>query len=194
MVVVGSRGRGTLAALLLGSVSVRLAREVPCPVVVVKPGELLEGRGPVLLGIDGSGRSGAAVEFAFEQADLRGVPVIAAHCFWDQSAKRRPMEVDTSGPGHEVQRHVLDDAIDGVRQRYPSVEVAIRLARGLPDIYLVNESRVASLAVVGTHPTNLSSDSLWREVSLMMTEHAHCTVAVVPEPIREAVTTTRTRP
>ena len=38
LVVVGSRGRGALTATLFGSFSRQVAREAPCPVVVVPPG------------------------------------------------------------------------------------------------------------------------------------------------------------
>ena len=37
LLVVGSRGRGTAASLLLGSVSQRLAHHAPCPLVIVPP-------------------------------------------------------------------------------------------------------------------------------------------------------------
>ena len=36
LLVVGNRGRGNLAAALLGSTSAKLADEAPCPVVVVR--------------------------------------------------------------------------------------------------------------------------------------------------------------
>lgn len=41
MIIVGSRGRSALRAALLGSVSLRLCRAAPCPVLVVPPGATL---------------------------------------------------------------------------------------------------------------------------------------------------------
>jgi nucleotide-binding universal stress UspA family protein len=37
LLVIGSRGRGALRAALLGSVSLRLCRQAPCPVLVIPP-------------------------------------------------------------------------------------------------------------------------------------------------------------
>ncbi|MCX4744144.1 universal stress protein [Kitasatospora sp. NBC_01287] len=39
VLVVGSRGHGSVARALLGSVSTEVARQAPCPVVIVRPEE-----------------------------------------------------------------------------------------------------------------------------------------------------------
>ena len=38
LVVIGSRGRGTLRSAVLGSVSSRLGAKAPCPCVIIPPG------------------------------------------------------------------------------------------------------------------------------------------------------------
>lgn len=70
LMVLGSRGRGEGSALLLGSVSRRLAAEACAPVVIVPPEaaadpelEVLEGA-PFVCGVDGSQEAKAAVAVA----------------------------------------------------------------------------------------------------------------------------------
>lgn len=73
--VVGSRGLGTVTGLLVGSTAVALAAHGHSPVVVVR-GTAVPG-GPVVVGVDGSPASEAALAFAFEAASMRGVVLIA---------------------------------------------------------------------------------------------------------------------
>lgn len=86
LVVVGSRGLGAFGSLLLGSTAVHLAAHGRCPVLVVRgrPGP----SGPVLLAVDGSPAGEGAVEFAFAEASLRGVDLVALHVWntWSERA------------------------------------------------------------------------------------------------------------
>jgi nucleotide-binding universal stress UspA family protein len=74
LIVVGSRGRGRLASALFGSVSRALARDAPCPVMIVPDatpvdapqlnGDAPDGRATIIAGVDGSKESTVAVHFA----------------------------------------------------------------------------------------------------------------------------------
>jgi nucleotide-binding universal stress UspA family protein len=68
LVVVGSRGRGPLRTLLLGSVSQSVARHARCPVVVCRPHEQRDEGHEILVGAEGSVASLPVIEFAFRQA------------------------------------------------------------------------------------------------------------------------------
>jgi nucleotide-binding universal stress UspA family protein len=79
MVVVGCRGYSELSGLRLGSVSWQVAGHAAGRVVVVRGRwrPVNEAPGPVVAGVDGSPASQAALSFAFEEAALRDVPLVA---------------------------------------------------------------------------------------------------------------------
>jgi len=82
LVVIGDRGLGGVAGLLIGSVAFALAAGGSCPVVIVR-GQTDATDGPVVVGVDGSPISEAALAFAFEAAALRGAPLLAVHAWRD---------------------------------------------------------------------------------------------------------------
>ena len=87
MVVVGSLGHGKLPGLRLGSVSWQVAGHARGRVVIVggrwRP--VNESPGPIVVGVDGSAASQAALTFAFEEAALRDVPLVAVCALADAS-------------------------------------------------------------------------------------------------------------
>ena len=85
MVVVGSRGLGSIGGALLGSVSRGLLHHAQCPVTVIEA-DAVKAHGPnspVLLGIDGSVASEEATAVAFDEASRRGVDLVALHAWSD---------------------------------------------------------------------------------------------------------------
>ena len=84
--MLGDRGLGGFTGLLLGSVAVALSARAACPVVVVRGIEtdpVVPRPEPVVVGVDGSPGSTAALVFAVEAAVLRGVPLVAVHAWRD---------------------------------------------------------------------------------------------------------------
>ena len=83
LLVVGDHGRGRIASAVAGSVAVSVAARSACPVVVVR-GAIPDGALPVVVGIDGTPLSEAAIPFAFDAAAARHVPLVAVHTWLDE--------------------------------------------------------------------------------------------------------------
>jgi nucleotide-binding universal stress UspA family protein len=103
LAVVGHRGLGGFAGLVIGSVGTALAAHAVCPVVVVRGSAAPREHGPIVVGLDGSPQSAAALAFAVEAAVARRVPLRAVRAWldpavpyvvtgpadWDEEVKRQ---------------------------------------------------------------------------------------------------------
>lgn len=188
--VIGSRGRGPVRSLLLGSVGVSLSRHATCPVVVHRPGTAGRVHMGVVAGVDGSTRSRTVLGFAFEQASFRDLPLTVLHCVWDAQAAAVGPTLLASGAAAafvseaeeavESARLLVAETIAGFCEDYPEVPVRTELARGMAADALVRMGERADLLVVGNHHGGVAASILLGSVSTEVVEHAHCPVAVVP--------------
>ena len=188
--IIGSRGRGPVRSLLLGSVGVTLSRHAVCPVVIHRSGNRGRVHSGVVAGVDGSVRSRRVIEFAFQQASSRDLPLTVLHCVWDaQAAAVGPALlaggaaaafVTDTEQAMESARLLVAETIAGFCEDYPEVPVRTELARGMAADALVRLGERADLLVVGSHHGGLAASILLGSVATEVVEHAHCPVAVVP--------------
>lgn len=184
LVVVGNRGRNAFTGLLLGSIGVQLAAHAHCPVMVTR--DLQDAGGPVVLGVDGSAAGEPAVDFAFNEAAIRGCGIIAVHAWtpWNAPA---PLPDDPSlpyaaKPGELAaqEERLLAETVAGRREKHPDVEVERRSVRGDTRKALIEASAGAQLVVVGSRGRGGFTGLLLGSVSQAVLHHAHCSVVVVP--------------
>ncbi|GAB3979451.1 universal stress protein [Actinoallomurus acanthiterrae] len=161
LVVVGSRGLGAVGALFLGSTGVELAARAACPVVAVRGREHKAQR--IVVGVDGSASSLAALGYGFEEANLRGAGLTAIH------AVHHPVDEEDSG---------ISDAMAQQRGRFPDVPAELTTVTAHPGEALINASADADLLVVGSRGRGGFRGLLLGSVSQAVLHQADCPVAV----------------
>ncbi|MFB7254034.1 universal stress protein [Streptomyces nojiriensis] len=204
MLVMGSRGRGGFASLLLGSSSRAVASTAACPVVVVPHAErgaipdadadAEQSAGRVVVGLHAAETPDDVLTFAFTEAAVRAttVQVVSAYAIPPSPnlvidspfAVIPPEGLADEGDGVPAEREMLrsqTERLAPLRERFPDVPVEQAAVPGDAAGRLVIASRAASLIVVGRHHPRRTAMSLAiGSVAHAVLHHAHGPVAVVP--------------
>ena len=178
--VIGSRGRGGFARLLLGSTSTQCATHASVPTIVVPSETVAERAETVLVGCDGSPNSVLAMRWAIQFASPGGTVVVA--WVWDTT----PLAVgadafffpDASDLAAERFHHLVDTVADEARAA--EVTVVREFIRGTPRSALAARADDVDLVVVGARGHGAIGAALLGSVSTWLLHHLHRPVAIVP--------------
>ena len=178
MIVVGARGIGGFAGLLMGSVSGQLAEHAACPVAVVRPvhGSAVD----VVVGIDGSPESGRALQLGLAEARRTGGTLIALHAYRyvPVAAAYAPNPGIDQFSQRELAEENLDRALGDVEERNPDVKIERRIEHGSSAAVLVAAADGAAALVVGARGLGGFAGLILGSVSQQVLRHAHCPVLV----------------
>ena len=182
VLVVGARGAGGFAAMMLGSVSRYVATWAPCPVVVVRE-ETTAVHREIAVGVRDPEEATGALAFAFEEAALRGADLVVVHTwYWLPSAPGEAGALRPSDPERiaaEAARH-LAATLEEWQDKYPDVRVRQDVIRGHPGRVLASYSARTDLVVLGRHGHPARPGPGIGSVQHAVLDHAHGPVAVVP--------------
>ncbi|MDS0134717.1 MULTISPECIES: universal stress protein [unclassified Amycolatopsis] len=191
MLVVGRTGTGGFPGILVGGTAATVAAHAHCPVAVIRgrhDSTAVPEAGPVAVGIDGSPNSEQAIGVAFEEASLRGVPLVAVHAWNDivYEDTRGTARILTQPESlEEGEDRLLTERLAGWPEKYPDVEVRRVLVRDRPRHALLEISAEAQLVVVGSRGRGGFTGMLLGSTSQALVQHAQCPVLVV-RPERKA--------
>jgi nucleotide-binding universal stress UspA family protein len=185
LLVVGARGAGGFAAMMLGSVSRYAATRARCPVVVVREESVAVHR-EIAVGIRDPQDPTETLAFAFEEAALRGADLVAVHTwYWFPAATHAPAGSAGLRPADPDRISAeaatsLAAALEGWRHKYPDVRVRHDIIHGHPARVLASYSARADLVVLGRHGHPADAGPGIGSIQHAVLDHAHGPVAVVP--------------
>ena len=182
LTVVGAKESGRLAGAILGSIASAIAAVNPAPVAVIHPDHQANGRGPVVVGIDGSGGNSAAIKFAFAEASVRNTGLSAVYA-WNESVIEgslhdNPSLLDPAAIEQE-ETAALSETLAGWCEMYPDVVVAHEVRRGRPASVLQEFTASASVMVVGRRSRGEFEALVMGSTSRSLMAHSSCPVVIV---------------
>ncbi|MGE0308342.1 MAG: universal stress protein [Acidimicrobiia bacterium] len=176
LLVLGARGRGGFAELLLGSVSQRCLHKASCAVAIVRspPAENTREHGRIVAGVDGSADGQAALRWAAQEAAHRDAQLRVVHAA--QPTQSTYFDLPLPDPVRAVDvanreaNAILEHAISQLNPS--SVKVEAVPATGSPAKALLNACEEADLVVIGRAGHSALRSRLVGSVATQISHHS----------------------
>ncbi|GAB2727009.1 universal stress protein [Kitasatospora kifunensis] len=136
----------------------------------------------VVVGVDGSPSSHAALRWALRQAELTGATVYAVGVWEPPSYYGWSAPVVDTSFDYDLARRQFTEQLDEVLGPEHSSRVEERLVLGNPAQVLIDEADGAELLVVGSHGRGTFAAAVLGSVSARCAAHATCPVVIVRSP------------
>ena len=135
----------------------------------------------VVVGVDGSRESEAALRFAADEAKLRGA-LLRIVCAWEPSAAGNLGEAFAPTPDAFVEaEHHAEDVLRAALEQLQgeSLEIEAVAEEGGPAAVLFEQAAAAELLVVGSRGLGAAKRLMLGSVSHHLAHHASCPIAIV---------------
>jgi nucleotide-binding universal stress UspA family protein len=143
-----------------------------------------EGRGTVVVGVDGSDGSRRALRWAAREAAARGDALHLVHV-WQEPQAYAPLGLGSypldPEPIQQAARGLLDGLLAEAGELEPGLPVTGEVVEGAPAEALLDAARTAELLVVGSRGLGGFRSLLLGSVSQQVVHHARCPVVIVPD-------------
>jgi len=186
LLVVGARGLGGFKSLLLGSVSQQCLHHATGPIAIVRAVEQPTGTEPtmerIVVGVDGSQTSRAALEWAVQEARLRQASVEALIAWHLPNVGAFPYVGTAFDPAafEAAARETLDHVVDGVDADGLPRPIERIVYLGDASSGIITTAKGADLIVVGSRGLGGFSGLLLGSVGHHVAHHAPCPVVIIP--------------
>lgn len=182
VVVLGSRGLGSVRTVLLGSVSFWATRHLDVPIIVVRPSdtERLYVKPSIAVGIASDGSSEATLREAFALAARRACSVTIANATWDDEASGKGWKEIPLDEVEPRRREAVTALAKRVAQEYPDIEYEVLFARGTVNNVLAALGHTHEALVLGRRRSTVLDVVGLGCVASAVIEHALGATMIVP--------------
>lgn len=186
LLVLGSHSSSSMAGAIFGSIAQTVAAHATCPVAIVaKPlSPEPDPSSPVVVGVSPHPGGMEALRFAFTEARLRGVDLIAIRSWGDVdwATGRLGYNSELFDEWRRMELNVLNECLAEVEGEFTDVPVHRALRGVRAQVALQEAATKAQLLVVGTHRRDDHWFSRLGPVPSWLLHHAPCPLVIVGQP------------